>query len=123
MLRARGKTVQWTLCPKETERGLPLSGARALALNVSPTWFARPTPIKCWFCYPHRPLPSHAHGLVPLLSGENFGKYLKVGVVEDEDMKDELAKLCRFFSKNHGEDFVSFDEYIKDMKVGRWCMF
>ena len=53
-----------------------------------------------------------------MLSGENFGKYLKVGVVEDEDMKEELAKLCRFFSKNHGEDFVSFDEYIKDMKVG-----
>lgn len=49
--------------------------------------------------------------------GENFGKYLKVGVVEDEDVKDELAGLCRFFSKNQGEDFVSFDEYIADMKV------
>ncbi|CAM9368852.1 unnamed protein product [Ectocarpus sp. 6 AP-2014] len=47
---------------------------------------------------------------------ENFGKYLKVGVVEDEDIKSELAPLCRFFSKNHGEDFVSFDEYIADMK-------
>lgn len=32
-------------------------------------------------------------------------------------MKSELAPLCRFFSKNHGEDFVSFDEYIADMKV------
>lgn len=49
--------------------------------------------------------------------GENFGKYLKVGVVEDEDVKNELAGLCRFFSKNHGEDFVSFDEYISEMKV------
>ncbi len=49
--------------------------------------------------------------------GENFGKYLKVGVVEDEDVKNELAGLCRFFSKNHGEDFVSFEEYIADMKV------
>ncbi|CAM9895851.1 unnamed protein product [Scytosiphon promiscuus] len=47
---------------------------------------------------------------------ENFGKYLKVGVVEDEDVKEELAGLCRFFSKNHGEDFVSFDEYISEMK-------
>lgn len=36
-------------------------------------------------------------------------------------MKQELAGLCRFFSKNHGEDFVSFDEYIKEMKVGRRC--
>lgn len=53
--------------------------------------------------------------------GENFGKYLKVGVVEDEDVKDELAGLCRFFSKNHGEDFVSFAEYISDMKVrAKW---
>lgn len=50
-------------------------------------------------------------------TGENFGKYLKVGVVEDEDVKNELATLCRFFSKNHGEDFVSFDEYVADMKV------
>lgn len=53
--------------------------------------------------------------------GENFGKYLKVGVVEDEDVKTELAGLCRFFSKNHGEDFVSFDEYISEMKV-RFCV-
>lgn len=37
--------------------------------------------------------------------------------MEDEDVKTELAGLCRFFSKNHGEDFVSFDEYIAEMKV------
>lgn len=54
---------------------------------------------------------------MPTAPGENFGKYLKVGVVEDEDVKNELAGLCRFFSKNHGEDFVSFDEYVADMKV------
>lgn len=49
--------------------------------------------------------------------GENFGKYLKVGVVEDDDNKDELAGLCRFFSKNHDDSLVSFDEYVKEMKV------
>lgn len=48
-------------------------------------------------------------------SGENFGKYLKVGVVEDEDYKEELGTLVRFFSKNHGEDFVSFEEYVSEM--------
>ena len=50
-------------------------------------------------------------------SGENFGKYLKVGVVEDEDMKDELAGLCRFFSKDHDDSIVSFEEYISEMEV------
>lgn len=38
-------------------------------------------------------------------------------MVEDEDMKSELAGLCRFFSRNGGNDFVSFDEYIAKMKV------
>lgn len=38
-------------------------------------------------------------------------------MVEDEDMKGELAGLCRFFSKNHGDEIVSFAEYIADMKV------
>ncbi|CAM9316030.1 unnamed protein product [Sphacelaria rigidula] len=47
---------------------------------------------------------------------ENFGKYLKVGIVEDEDVKDDLAQLCRFFSRNTGEDLVSLEQYIADMK-------
>jgi len=33
----------------------------------------------------------------------NFGKYLKVGIIEDPDNKDDLAKLCRFFSTKSGE--------------------
>lgn len=50
-------------------------------------------------------------------TGENFGKYIKVGVVEDDDIKNDLAELCRFFSRRKGEDFISFDEYIAEMKV------
>jgi HSP90 family molecular chaperone len=50
-----------------------------------------------------------------------FGKYLKVGIVEDEDNKDELAKLVRFPStkasgKNEG---THLDEYVKNMKEGQ----
>lgn len=62
-------------------------------------------------------LPSFIDHLFAFATGENFGKYIKVGVVEDEDVKQELAGLCRFFSKNSGEDFVSFEEYISSMKA------
>lgn len=37
--------------------------------------------------------------------------------MEDEDVKDDLAQLCRFFSRNTGEDLVSLEQYIADMKV------
>lgn len=50
-------------------------------------------------------------------AGENFGKYIKVGVVEDEDVKNDLAFLCRFFSRTGGDTAISFDEYVENMKV------
>ncbi|CAM9581908.1 unnamed protein product [Discosporangium mesarthrocarpum] len=50
---------------------------------------------------------------------DNFGKYLKVGVVEDEDMKDELATLCRFFSKASDSQVLSLSEYVANMKEGQ----
>ena len=46
----------------------------------------------------------------------NFGKYLKVGIVEDgEDYKKELAPLLRFFSSKSGEEYTSLDKYIDGM--------
>lgn len=95
------------MCIRLIERG-PSSSSPTLLAHTS----LRSKPISY---LTHVGFP-HLHCL--RLSGENFGKYLKVGVVEDEDIKEELAGLCRFFSKNHGEDFVSFDEYMKEMKVG-----
>ncbi|CAM9196802.1 unnamed protein product [Choristocarpus tenellus] len=50
---------------------------------------------------------------------ENFGKYIKVGVVEDEDMKQELAKLCRFYTSKSGEEVQSLEEYTQNMKEGQ----
>lgn len=38
-------------------------------------------------------------------------------MVEDEDVKNDLAELCRFFSRNGGNELVSFEEYVEDMKV------
>jgi len=46
----------------------------------------------------------------------NFGKYLKVGVIEDARSKDDIVPLLRFFSSSSGEEYTSLDEYIKNMK-------
>jgi len=45
----------------------------------------------------------------------NFGKYLKVGIIEDDRNREELASYLRFFSVNSDEEYNSFDEYIEKM--------
>lgn len=45
----------------------------------------------------------------------NFGKYLKVGIIEDDRNRDELAGYLRFFSVGSGEEYTSLDEYIEKM--------
>eukprot|EP00953_Heterococcus_sp_UTEX-ZZ885_P020915 11703-Heterococcus_DN1.PRE.3 len=50
----------------------------------------------------------------------SFGKYLKVGIVEDEDNKDVLAKLVRFQSTHeNGVEPVSLQSYVGRMKEGQ----
>jgi len=45
----------------------------------------------------------------------NFGKYLKVGIVEDDRAKDDIAPLCRWFSETSGDEYISFDDYVGAM--------
>ncbi|GAX11321.1 heat shock protein 90kDa beta [Fistulifera solaris] len=45
----------------------------------------------------------------------NFGKYLKVGVVEDDANRKEIAPLLRFFSSKSGEEYTSLDKYVENM--------
>lgn len=45
----------------------------------------------------------------------NFGKYLKVGAVEDDANRKDIAPLLRFFSSKSGEEFTSLDEYVENM--------
>ena len=45
----------------------------------------------------------------------NFGKYLKVGAIEDEKNREEIIPLLRFFSSKSGEEYTSFDRYIENM--------
>ena len=49
----------------------------------------------------------------------NFGKYLKVGVIEDQANKNELLPLLRFFSSKSDEEYTSFDQYIEGMPEGQ----
>jgi|TARA_B110000305_G_scaffold235243_1_gene294565 heat shock protein beta len=46
----------------------------------------------------------------------NFGKYIKVGVIEDEANKDELAELTRFYSTKSEDDVTSLAQYVSRIK-------
>jgi len=45
---------------------------------------------------------------------KNFGKYVKVGIIEDEKSRPELVPLCRFYS-SHSENVTSLPEYVSRM--------
>merc|ERR1712187_599479 len=49
----------------------------------------------------------------------SYGKYFKVGLVEDLDYKDELKRFVRFWSSKSGANQTSLDEYIGRMKEGQ----
>lgn len=50
-----------------------------------------------------------------VLFWNNFGKYLKVGMIEDDRNKEDLQPLLRFYSSKSGEEYVSLDQYIENM--------
>lgn len=46
---------------------------------------------------------------------KNFGKYVKVGIIEDEKVRDDLIPLCRFFSSKSESNLTSLPEYVSRM--------
>merc|ERR1712050_637139 len=48
-----------------------------------------------------------------------YGKYFKVGLVEDLDYKEELKRFVRFFSSKSGDKLTTIGEYISRMKEGQ----
>lgn len=46
---------------------------------------------------------------------ENFGKYIKLGCIEDSNNHKRIAPLLRFFSSMHDEEMISLDDYIENM--------
>lgn len=45
----------------------------------------------------------------------NFGKYMKVGIIEDDRNRKELADYLRFFSASSDEEYISLKEYVANM--------
>lgn len=46
---------------------------------------------------------------------ENFGKFLKLGCIEDTGNHKRIVPLLRFFTSKSDEDLISLDEYIENM--------
>lgn len=49
----------------------------------------------------------------------NFGKYLKVGVIEEDRYRNDLLPMLRFFSSSSGEEYTSLDKYVERMSEGQ----
>nr|GMD77198.1 heat shock protein 90-5, chloroplastic-like [Ipomoea batatas] len=46
---------------------------------------------------------------------ENFGKFLKLGCVEDTGNHKRITPLLRFFSSKSEEELISLDDYVENM--------
>ena len=49
---------------------------------------------------------------------KNFGKYVKVGIIEDEKAREDLIPLCRFYSSRTSDDatpVTSLPDYVERM--------
>jgi heat shock protein beta len=61
-------------------------------------------------------------GTYPVLFA-TVGKYLKVGAVEDDKNRKEIAPLLRFFSSKSGEEYLSLDDYVEAMPEGQKAIY
>ncbi|KAL3510983.1 hypothetical protein ACH5RR_030384 [Cinchona calisaya] len=46
---------------------------------------------------------------------ENFGKFLKLGCIEDSGNHKRITPLLRFFSSKSEEELISLDDYVENM--------
>ena len=45
-----------------------------------------------------------------------YGKALKLGILEDKTNRNKLASLSRWYSTRNPDGMISLDDYIKKMK-------
>ena len=50
---------------------------------------------------------------------DQYNKNIKLGIHEDDDNREKLVKLLRYYSTNHKEEMISLDTYISEMKEGQ----
>merc|ERR1719343_1510598 len=62
-------------------------------------------------------------GSLYIMFWNNFGKYLKVGVIEDDKNRKEIAEYLRFFSANSGEEYTSLKDYVEKMPEGQKAIY
>jgi molecular chaperone HtpG len=53
----------------------------------------------------------------------NFGKYLKVGIIEDDKNRKEIAEYLRFFSSSSGDEYTSLAKYVEKMPEGQKAIY
>ena len=58
-----------------------------------------------------------------ILFWNNFGKYLKVGSIEDDVNRKDIAPLLRFYSSKSGEEYTSLETYVKNMPEGQTSIY
>merc|ERR1719421_1227997 len=46
---------------------------------------------------------------------KNFGKYIKMGLIEDASNRTRLAKLLRYYTSKSGEKQISLEQYVENM--------
>lgn len=49
---------------------------------------------------------------------KEFGKNVKLGIIEDSTNRDKLSKLTRWYSSFNSTELTSFDKYIERAKEG-----
>ena len=54
---------------------------------------------------------------------KNFGKYLKVGVVEDNDNRQDIGEYICFQSTAHPSNLMTLTDYVARMKEGQECIY
>merc|ERR1740115_473775 len=47
---------------------------------------------------------------------KSFGKYIKMGLIEDAANRTRLAKLLRYATSKSGEKEISLEDYVSNMK-------
>lgn len=50
---------------------------------------------------------------------KEFGKNIKLGIIEDSSNREKLAKLSRWYSSHNSTELTSFDQYIGRAKEGQ----
>ena len=54
---------------------------------------------------------------------KQFGKYLKVGVVEDNDNRNDIGEYVSFLSTADEKNLTTLDKYVERMKEGQTCIY